>query len=601
MPTPADPDAYDIYEHASDDDDDDDDDGLNSNLDDDEPESGRGEARTPRFPGEDLTPTTERELKGWYFAGLAAEVYAVCGVGSFAPVTLEQLAREAGVLRSDGVTPCIVPKGSTPSARHIVRSLFTRADESNQCVVYPFGHMVSSSSFALYTFSAAVFVQALVLISFSPVADYGTYRKRLLLTFAFTGASATIAMLLIFPSIYYIGSLLTIIAVVCLGSVFVLLNSFLPLLASNHPTVTAKSRSLPSHPATSTSPALTLSTSISSRGVGLGYIAAVSVQILCILLLITLKRAAFTSESTPLRILLLLVGICWATMTLPAVLYLRNRPGPVLSIPHSRLPPFLQYLTFAWSSVYTTLLTALRLRQTILFLIAWFLLSDAIATVSGTAILFARTELHLSTIQVALLSITATVSGIAGAFAWPRISRSYALETKSTILACILLMEIIPLYGLLGFLAPIRSLGFLGLQQPWEIYPLGVVHGFVMGGLSSYCRAFYGEIIPPGSEAAFYALYAITDKGSSAVGPAIVGVIVDRVGSIRPAFGFLAVLILMPLPILWRIDVKRGKEEAVALSKLSGMRGGEERSVRLDEMGGSGAAEGLLGGRREGE
>ncbi|SMY29116.1 unnamed protein product [Zymoseptoria tritici ST99CH_1A5] len=593
MPTLADPDAYDIDDHPSSSSDDDD--GLNL---DDEPESGRREARTPRFPGEDRTPTTERELKGWYFAGLAAEVYAVCGVGSFAPVTLEQLAREAGVLRSDGVTPCIVPKGSTPAARYIVRSLFSRADESNQCVVYPFGHMVSSSSFALYTFSAAVFVQALVLISFSPVADYGTYRKRLLLTFAFTGASATMAMLLIFPSIYYIGSLLTIIAVVCLGSVFVLLNSFLPLLASNHPTVTAKSRSLPSHPgpSTSTSPALTLSTSISSRGVGLGYIAAVSVQILCILLLITLKRAHFLSESTPLRILLLLVGICWATMTLPAVLYLRNRPGPVLSIPHSRLPPFLQYLTFAWSSVYTTLLTALRLRQTILFLIAWFLLSDAIATVSGTAILFARTELHLSTIQVALLSITATVSGIAGAFAWPRISRAYALETKSTILACILLMEIIPLYGLLGFLPPIRALGFLGLQQPWEIYPLGVVHGFVMGGLSSYCRAFYGEIIPPGSEAAFYALYAITDKGSSAVGPAIVGVIVDRVGSIRPAFGFLAVLILLPLPIVWRIDVKRGREEAVALSKL---RVPVDVSVRLDEMNGS-AAEGLLGGRREG-
>jgi UMF1 family MFS transporter len=46
------------------------------------------ESRTRRFPGEDLTPTTDRELKGWYFAGLAAEVYAVCGVGEFLfPIT----------------------------------------------------------------------------------------------------------------------------------------------------------------------------------------------------------------------------------------------------------------------------------------------------------------------------------------------------------------------------------------------------------------------------------------------------------------------------------------------------------------------------------
>ena len=54
-----------------------------------------------------------------------------------------------------------------------------------------------------------------------------------------------------------------------------------------------------------------------------------------------------------------------------------------------------------------------------------------------------------------------------------------------------------------------------------------------MGGLSSYCRSFFGLLIPPGSEAAFYALYAITDKGSSAVGPAVVGVIVDATGQPR--------------------------------------------------------------------
>ena len=66
------------------------------------------------------------------------------------------------------------------------------------------------------------------------------------------------------------------------------------------------------------------------------------------------------------------------------------------------------------------------------------------------------------------------------------------------------------------------------------MYPLGAVYGFVLGGLSSYCRALFGELIPPGYEAAFYALYAITDKGSSVFGPAIVGAITDAYGEIRP-------------------------------------------------------------------
>lgn len=129
--------------------------------------------RSPRYDGEDVSPTTDRELKGWYFAGLAAEVYAVCGVGSFGPVTLEQLAREAGVLRSDGKSSCIQPKGESAPSR-LIRSIFSR-DESpdSQCIISPFGRPMATASFAMYTFSTAVFVQALVLISFSPVADFG--------------------------------------------------------------------------------------------------------------------------------------------------------------------------------------------------------------------------------------------------------------------------------------------------------------------------------------------------------------------------------------------------------------------------------------------
>ncbi|EHL02932.1 putative Autophagy-related protein 22-1 [Glarea lozoyensis 74030] len=139
----------------------------------------------------------------------------------------------------------------------------------------------------------------------------------------------------------------------------------------------------------------------------------------------------------------------------------------------------------------------------------------------------------MGTVAIALLSITATSSGILGAFVWPLISRRYELPTQKLIIACVCAMEIIPLYGLLGFIPFVKHWGVGGLQKSWEIYPLGIVHGFVMGGLSSYCRAFYGRLIPEGKEAAFYALYAVTDKGSSAVGPAIVGMIVDRTGTIR--------------------------------------------------------------------
>ena len=202
----------------------------------------------------------------------------------------------------------------------------------------------------------------------------------------------------------------------------------------------------------------------------------------------------------------------------------------------------------------------------LIFLIAWFLVSDGIATVSGTAILFAKTTLGMNTEALALINVIATIAGIIGALYWSWFSRLFDLKASQTIVACICLFEVIPLYGLLAYIPAIRNLGVFGLQQSWEMYPLGAIYGFVLGGLSSYCRSFFGELIPPGFEAAFYALYAITDKGSSVFGPAIVGAITDRYGEIRPAFLFLAVLLAMPLPLMLLVDVDRGKAHAVELA-----------------------------------
>jgi hypothetical protein len=39
--------------------------------------------RSPRYAGEDTTPTQRREILGWYAYGIAAEVFAVCGVGMY--------------------------------------------------------------------------------------------------------------------------------------------------------------------------------------------------------------------------------------------------------------------------------------------------------------------------------------------------------------------------------------------------------------------------------------------------------------------------------------------------------------------------------------
>ena len=313
-----------------------------------------------------------------------------------------------------------------------------------------------------------------------------------------------------------------------------------------------------------------LSTQISSYGVGIGYLAALVVQVLSIVILQTTGSTLFS-----LRLVLFFIGAWWFAFTIPANYWLRPRPGPPLDLGGSdsdirsgseEIRYQLAYLTYSWRNLYRTILRARRLKDVLLFLAAWFMISDAQATVSGTAILFAKTSLGMDSAHLALINVVVTISGMVGALAWSKLSRMLQLKPSQTILLCICIFELIPLYGLLGYVPAIRRYGVFGLQKQWEMYPLGAVYGIVLGGLSSYCRSLYGELIPPGSEAAFYALYAITDKGSSVFGPAIVGAITDATGDIRPAFWFLAVLIGLPIPIMALVNAERGKREGKKLA-----------------------------------
>jgi UMF1 family MFS transporter len=74
---------------------------------------------------------------------------------------LEQLAREHGSLQ-DTHRPCWGDSAPDENARN-----------GEQCVIGLMGLQINTASFAMYTFSLAVLIQALTLISFSALADYG--------------------------------------------------------------------------------------------------------------------------------------------------------------------------------------------------------------------------------------------------------------------------------------------------------------------------------------------------------------------------------------------------------------------------------------------
>jgi MFS transporter, UMF1 family len=52
--------------------------------------------RVPAYPGEDVRPTSSKELLGWYSYGWASEVFVVCGVGMYPnPMSTTTLLNES--------------------------------------------------------------------------------------------------------------------------------------------------------------------------------------------------------------------------------------------------------------------------------------------------------------------------------------------------------------------------------------------------------------------------------------------------------------------------------------------------------------------------
>jgi UMF1 family MFS transporter len=153
------------------------------------------------------------------------------------------------------------------------------------------------------------------------------------MTFTYTGSMASALFIFVTPTLYFLAPLLVIIGVTSLGCSFVLLNAFLPLLVTNHSDnsstkpvssdsgsdfeLEALNPDVNGHDLGLSDPEslardLERSAHISSKGVGYGYIAAVLVQIISILVLWLFSKTAIQKKqpSLSIRVILLLVGVC---------------------------------------------------------------------------------------------------------------------------------------------------------------------------------------------------------------------------------------------------------------------------------------------------
>lgn len=499
------------------------------------------------------TKLLRRNVKGWYFYSFSSEPFIVSAVSTYIPLLLEQYARVNGVQLKNHRKAC------KPTDDKCVLPLFNG-------IIF-----VDTSSFPLYTFSLSVLVQTFIVITVSGIVDKWNSVKlkgHILVLFSIIGSISTLLISQLNVTQIYSLPLLYIIANSCFGVINVVGNSLLPTFVTG----------LTHLPQGSVDDdGITLSQEklinmISGRGASLGYLSALLVQIISMILVDRSK------SKQDIQVAIAFVGVWWMIWQTPMwwlfqdIPFLQTRTPPVNESNNSpynnRIPRKhfnLKLLSYGWLSLWESLKHARLLKDVMIFLLSWFIISDSTTTINSTAILFSKTELNMSTLNLITISILTMINAMIGAFVIPQfLSKKLNLLPKRILIFIILWTCIIPFYGILGFFFT-----NIGLKHKFEMFILAIWYGLSLGGLAAVSRSVFGLIIPRGKESTFFSLFSITDKGSSILGPFLIGLITDKTHNIRYAFYLLFILLLLSLPFLEMLDVDRGKKEAEELSYMN--------------------------------
>jgi UMF1 family MFS transporter len=313
-----------------------------------------------------------------------------------------------------------------------------------------------------------------------------------------------------------LGGLLFIIANLAFGAAIVFYNAFLPEIASPD-----------------------RRDAVSSRGFAYGYLGG------GILLLLNLVLFNFMGdESLAVRISLASAGIWWLGFTVIFPRRMLKQRQPLRQLPKGE-----SYLTQSFKQLRVTLVDLAKKHPMALrYLISYLIYNDGIQTVIAVSTSFAADELGVAASTLAILVLMIQFVAFGGAFLFNFIASR--LGAKRAIMISLVIWSAIVIFA------------YAFLYQEWQLFILGFGVGLVLGGSQALSRSLFSQMIPDGSEAEYFGLYEISERGTSWIGPLVFALAVQLTGTQRIAIISLIIFFIVGLLLLSRVDVRKAMEEA---------------------------------------
>ncbi|MBI4082145.1 MAG: MFS transporter [Candidatus Lambdaproteobacteria bacterium] len=368
-----------------------------------------------------------------------------------------------------------------------------------------------------FTISAASLVVALSSPLLGAIADARGLRKRFLMLYAGAGVAATLALAA--PGPWWLVAALILVGTIGFEGGNVYYNAYLPDVAS------PAQRDM-----------------LSSWGFALGYVGGVLALALCL--------AFFVPPRGDIHLSFVLVGLWWGGFALIPALLVRARPGRLAALPLGRL------VARAWGEIVATVRGVRRTPNAGLFLLAFLLYNDGIATLISNATPFALQNVYLDDSLTAKVGLAQLIPAImlvqVVAFPGSLVCGWAAgrFGEKRTIYACLAVFTAVVGYGQV-------------VHTLREFYVMAGLIGLVLGGAQAISRSLYAQFVPPAKNAEFFSFFALSERVSAMFGPLAYGLSLIITGDTRVALLSLTVFFVAGAAVLTRVDVARGRADAL--------------------------------------
>jgi len=384
--------------------------------------------------------------------------------------------------------------------------------------------LVSAKSVYSYAVGASVLLQVVFLPVLGAIADYTHLKKFFLAVFCYLGAASCSLLFFVQGELYLLGTFFFILTNLGAGASIVFFNSYL----SDITTEDNRDR-------------------VSSWAFASGYLGGFITLVVGAGLIFAAPNMGLSTEQAA-RICFLFAGIWWAGFAIITFLFLKSRQ-PVREAPADK-----GYIRAGLSELSETFRELFKLKHTLHFLIAYLLYNDGIQTVIAMSAVFLSQELFVARGLPANTSVLifsfmiAQLVGVVGALLFERIARF--TSTKAAIMSSLVIWCGIVIYAY-GFIDTVT-----------EAYFMSAAIGLVLGGSQALSRSLFSQMIPKGRESAFFGIYAISERGTSWIGPLVFGLVAQLTNSYRPAILALIVFFVVGSVILYSVNIEKAIHQA---------------------------------------